>query len=173
MTHFNIDAFTHFYSDGERMSAWTRPAASQAHVLVCRDRKRIALHMSTPPKFWENLVRAVAHPELLEQFPTRESRLGDHPAVLRTLGTIFSERTRDDWCARLQEHDVPFSPVYDASEALETPQAQRLGLKLEAPLPDGGRFVAVRSPVVYDREPPVPLRPPPRLDEHGPEVLGR
>lgn len=173
MTHFNVDAFTHYYSDGERMNAWTRPAASQAHVLVCGDGKRIALHMSTPPKFWENLVRATDHPELLTRFPTRESRLGDHAAVLQTLGAIFVERTRDEWGSRLQAHDVPFSPVHDASEALETPQAQRLGLKLEVPLPDGKPFVAVRNPVVYDREPPVPLQPPPRLDQHRPEFLRR
>lgn len=123
MAHFNIDAFTHFYADGERMTAWTRPAASQAHVLPCADGKRIALHMSTPPKFWENLVRATGHTELLTQFPTRQSRLDDHPAVLRALGAIFAQRTRGEWCERLQANHVPHSPVYDASEALESPQA--------------------------------------------------
>lgn len=173
MTHFNVDAFTHFYSDGEHMNAWSRPAASQAHVLVCRDGKRIALHMSTPPKFWDNLVQATAHPELRTRFPTRESRLGDHPAVLQALGAIFAERDRDEWCAHLQQHDVPFSPVYDASEALETPQARQLGLKQQTPLPEGRSFVTVRNPVIYDREPPLPLRPPPQLDQDRNDVLGR
>lgn len=171
MTHFNIDAFTHFYSDGERMAAYTRPAASQAHVLACADGKRIALHMSTPPKFWENLVRATGRDELLAQFPTRQSRLDDHPAVLKALAAIFSERSRDEWCERLQAQDVPHSPVYDASEALESPQARRAGMKLEAAMPGTRRFVAVRNPVSFDRAPPVALRVPPRLDEHRAEIL--
>lgn len=173
MAHFNVDAFTHFYSDGENMTAYTRPAASQAHVLACSDGKRIALHMSTPPKFWENLVRATGDETLLTQFPTRQSRLDDHPAVLRALAAVFARRHRDEWCERLSAQDVPHSPVYDASEALESEPARRAGLKQEAALPGGGRFVAVRSPLVFDRAPPQPLRVPPKLDEHRADILLR
>ena len=42
--HFNIDAFTHYYGDGELMTPYSRPGASQAHVLTCKDGKRVALH---------------------------------------------------------------------------------------------------------------------------------
>lgn len=166
MAHFNVDAFTHYYSDGELMDSYTRPASSQAHVLVCRDRKRVALHMSLPPKFWENLVRATGHTELLGLFPTREHRLGNHAEVIRVLSAIFVEHDRAEWCLRLHANDVPHSPVYDASEALESPEARQLGLKVEAQWRNGATFVTVRNPVVYDREPSGPLRPPPTLDEH-------
>lgn len=153
------------------LRADTRPAASQAHVLTCRDGKRIALHMSTPPKFWQKLVQATGHTELLQRYPTRESRLGDHAGVIRALQPIFATRDRHAWCRQLAANDAPHAPVYDPSEALEQPAAQCLGLKRVQALPDGSEFVAVRNPVVYDREHPAAIRPPPRLDEHRREIL--
>lgn len=173
MVHFNVDAFTHFYSDGERMTSYSRPAASQAHVLTCRDGKRIALHMSTPAKFWENLVRATGDAQLLERFPSREHRIGGDGEVIRALDAIFKVHDRAEWCRRLEAHDVPHSPVDDASEALDDPHARHLRLKVVTPLPGDGQFVTVRNPVIYDREPAAPVRPPPQLDEHHAELTRR
>jgi len=170
MAHFNVDAFTHFYSDGERLDAQTRPITSQAHVLTCRDGRRIALHLSSPTKFWENLVRATGHPHLLEAFPTRAVRVARHADVLRALDSVFKAQDLDEWCRRLQAHDVPHSPVYDCGEVLETDLARHLDLKQETPW-DGRTFVTVRNPVVYDRGPALPVRPPPSLDAHRAEVL--
>lgn len=127
--------------------------------------------MSTPLKFWENLVRATGHPQMLEQFPAREERIRRHGEVIGVLNGIFAAYDRAEWCRRLAAHDVPHSPVYDASEALDDPQALHLGLKVSVPRPQGGDFVTVRSPVVYDREPAAPARPPPQLDEHRSEVM--
>jgi crotonobetainyl-CoA:carnitine CoA-transferase CaiB-like acyl-CoA transferase len=173
MAHFNVDAFTHFYVDGERMTPYTRPAASQAHVLTCKDGKRLALHMSTPLKFWENLVKATSHPELFDdpRFAERSARLANHAEVIRVLDGYFKEHDRAEWCRRLEWYDVPHAPVHDASEALEDEQARHLGLKVLTPGVRGGTFMTVRNPVVYDREPARPVRPPPLLDQHRAEVL--
>lgn len=173
MTHFNVDAFTHYYTDGELMRPYTRPGLSQAHVLTCRDGKRIALHMSSPLKFWQNLVAATGHPELLEdsRFKERTARIENHGEVIRVLDGFFKQYDRDEWCRRLEACDVPHGPVYDATDALEDAQARHMQLKMVTQCADGGTFTTVRNPVIYDREGPSPVSPPPRLDEHRSELL--
>jgi crotonobetainyl-CoA:carnitine CoA-transferase CaiB-like acyl-CoA transferase len=51
MTHFNMDAFTHYYS--------ANPMVSQSCVMKCRDGKWLALHMSSPAKFWHGLTTVI------------------------------------------------------------------------------------------------------------------
>jgi crotonobetainyl-CoA:carnitine CoA-transferase CaiB-like acyl-CoA transferase len=87
------------------------------------------------------------------------------------LDGYFKEYDRSEWCIRLKEHDVPHSPVYDASEALNDPQALHMQLRQAAERPGRGIFTAVRNPVIYDRSPPARLVPPPELDEHRSELL--
>lgn len=173
MVHFNIDAFTHYHVDGELMTPYSRPGASQAHVLTCKDGKRIALHMSTPLKFWENLVKATSHPELFDdpRFQERGERIRNHGEVIRVLDGYFKEYDRAEWCRRLEWYDVPHSPVYDASEALDDPQAVHLGLKIEVQGSPRGTFTTVRNPVIYDRQAAADVTAPPELDQHRDAVL--
>ena len=86
------------------------------------------------------------------------------------LGGHFKRRTRDDWCARLFAEDVPHAPMYDTSEALDDPQARHLELTAWAVHPTMGLFRTVRSPVSFDGERPLNVRPPPTLGEHSDEI---
>ena len=63
MTHFNLDVFTHLFSEGEVMGPFSRPRVSQSYVLPCAGGKWIALHMSSPSKFWTSLAQAIEKPE--------------------------------------------------------------------------------------------------------------
>lgn len=175
MMHFNVDAFTHYYVEGELMTPYTRPAASQAHVLTCRDGKRIALHLSTPVKFWDNLARAIDCPELTNdpRFGERTARLRYHAELIEVLNGLFKEKDRHEWCRRLESWDVPHAPVYDVSEALADPQAVHLGLLVRTESSQGSAFTTVRSPVVYDRQPATTVTPPPLLDQDRHWVLQR
>ncbi len=53
MCHFNLDDFTHYFQADEVMGPYSRPSVSQSYVFECADGKWIALHMSSPPKFWK------------------------------------------------------------------------------------------------------------------------
>ena len=59
MCHFNLDDFTHYFSANEIMGPYSRPSVSQSYVFKCADGKWIALHMSSPEKFWEGLAVAI------------------------------------------------------------------------------------------------------------------
>ncbi len=172
MTHFNLDAFTHYFQVDEVMGPYSRPSVSQSYVLRCADGKWIALHMSSPEKFWRGLAVAIEQPDIFEdpRFASREARIENQETLIRLLGERFRTQTRDEWCRRLQREDVPNAPMYDTSEALEDPQAKHLQLMTSAEHPVMGLFRTVRSPVSFDGQRSLDVRPPPTLGEHNEEI---
>ncbi len=173
MCHFNLDDFTHYLSAGEEMGPFSRPHVSQSYVFECADGRWLALHMSSPPKFWENLAEAVGEPELLRrpEFSSRTARIENYEAVRAHLAAIFKTKMLETWCETLERREVPHSPVRNPAEVLASPQAQHLRLELDAIHPVMGRFRTVRSPLSFDGEASMTLRPPPVLGEHNDEIL--
>jgi crotonobetainyl-CoA:carnitine CoA-transferase CaiB-like acyl-CoA transferase len=171
MTHFNLDAFTHLFSIGQVMDPFSRARVSQSYVLECADGKWIALHMSSPPKFWEGLAKAMDKPDIFDdpRFSTREARIDNQEAMIELLQGIFRQRTRTQWCNRLAALDVPHAPMYTSAEVPEDPQVQHLQLFVSAPSPvkDKGTFTTVRSPVSYDGERSLKVTAPPVLGQHN------
>ena len=66
MCHFNLDSFTHYYSVNEVMGPLSRPVVSQSYTFECADGKWIAIHMSSPTKFWEGLLAATGQGQLAD-----------------------------------------------------------------------------------------------------------
>lgn len=172
MSHWNLDAFTHYYSAGEVMGPFSRPRVSQSYVMECKDGKWLALHMSSPEKFWQGLANAIERPEIFQdsRFATREARIDNQEAMIEVLSARFATRTRTEWCNRLLAEDVPHAPMYDTDEALEDPQAKHLQLLVSAQHPTMGEFRTVRPPVSFDGERSLSVRPPPTLGEHNEEI---
>ena len=172
MCHFNLDSFTHYLSVGEVMGPLSRPMVSQSYTFACADGKWIAIHLSSPPKFWEGLATAVGMPELLAdpRFAERPARIQNQQALIDILTPVFATRSREAWCAALLENEVPHSPAYDSDEALEDPQARHLQIAVEAEHPQMGPFRTVRPPYSFDGEADLSVLPPPTLDEHGAEI---
>jgi crotonobetainyl-CoA:carnitine CoA-transferase CaiB-like acyl-CoA transferase len=171
MCHFNLDSFTHYFSAGEVMGPLSRPVVSQSYTFECACGGWIAIHMSSPPKFWEGFLAATgqAHLAADPRFAERMARIRHQDDLIAIMTPVFLSRPRAAWCAALEAAEVPHAPAYDADEALEDPQAVHLGLKVAAQGPMG-EFVTVRAPYAYDGEVEAGVRPPPMLDEHGPEI---
>jgi crotonobetainyl-CoA:carnitine CoA-transferase CaiB-like acyl-CoA transferase len=169
MTHFNLDAFQHLFSANEVMGPFSRPSVSQSYVLRCSDGKWVALHMSSPPKFWQGLARAMERPDIFDdpRFATREARIEHQSDMIEVLGPIFAARDRAEWCRRLEAEDVPHSPMYTTAEVPEDAQARHLQLFVETQHPVVGTFRTVRSPVSFDGERPLDITAPPLLGEHN------
>jgi crotonobetainyl-CoA:carnitine CoA-transferase CaiB-like acyl-CoA transferase len=171
MTHFNLDAFTHLFSEQEVMGPYSRPSVSQSYVLPCADGQWIALHMSSPPKFWEGLAKAIEKPDLFDdpRFATREARITHQPELIALLTGLFQRQPRAEWCRRLEAEDVPHAPMYDTDEVPEDPQAKHLQLFIDTAHPahpEGGRWTTVRSPVSFDGERQLQVTAPPLLGDH-------
>jgi len=169
MCHFNLDDFTHYFSAGEVMGPYSRPSVSQSYVFECADAKWVALHMSSPEKFWQSLAGAIEQPKLFEdpKFADRAARIVHQEDLIALMRPIFKTRPRADWCERLRALEVPHAAVYDSTEALADPQAVHLRLQTEATHPEMGRFRTVRYPAQFDGEPIVEVAAPPTLGEHN------
>lgn len=172
MTHFNLDAFQHLFSANEVMGPFSRASVSQSYVLKCSDGKWIALHMSSPEKFWQGLATAMERPDIFDdaRFASREARIDHQEEMIEVLGPIFAQRERAEWCRRLEANDVPHAPMYTTAEVPEDPQAKHLQLFVEAQHPVLGKFRTVRSPVSFDGERSLEVTPPPLLGEHNAQL---
>jgi crotonobetainyl-CoA:carnitine CoA-transferase CaiB-like acyl-CoA transferase len=173
MAHFNLDDFTHLLSANEVMGPYSRPHVSQSYVFECADGKWIALHMSSPPKFWENLASAIGQPDMLSRpaFESREARIAHYDEVIAFLAPIFTTRERDYWAAELTRLEVPNAAVRTSAEVLASPQAQALGLCVEDPDGPHGRFCTIRSPLSFDGERMGEVTAPPTLGQHDDEII--
>lgn len=172
MSHFNLDSFTHYYAVGEVMGPLSRPVVSQSYTFECADGKWIAIHMSSPTKFWEGLLEATGQQALSTdpRFSERLQRIRHQDDLIEIFTPVFKGETRATWCDRLLASEVPHSPAYDSDEALEDPQAQHLKLAVEIDHPELGTTKTVRAPYNFDGVPDLDLLPPPLLDQHGAEI---
>jgi crotonobetainyl-CoA:carnitine CoA-transferase CaiB-like acyl-CoA transferase len=172
MCHFNLDDFTHYFAEGEVMGPYSRPSVSQSYVFECADGKWVALHMSSPEKFWQGLASAIERPNLFQdpRFVDRAARILHQDDLIELMAPIFKSRPLAVWCERLEREGVPYSPVYTSAEALDDPAARHLGIKVEAEHPVMGRFQTVRFPVSFDGQPISEVTPPPTLGEHDQEI---
>lgn len=172
MTHFAIEPYSNYFNSGKTPGPFGRAAVSQSYVLSCADMKLIALHLSSPEKFWGGLVSATGHPELATdvRFASRTNRVDNHDALRQALAKIFKAKTRDEWLKILIANDVPAAPVYDLDEALQDPQAIHLGLEITATHPSEGKVKTIRPAIQVDSVATTSFVPPPTLGEHSQSI---
>ena len=169
---FLAEPIANFHAIGEVGDLDTRARRSQAYALLARDGLPMAIHLSSVPKFWESLVRAIEQPELAadSRFATNGDRIRNYDSLKEILDRTFLARDRDDWLARLEAADVPAAPIRSIAEAIQSPEAQYLGATRSYGV--GARAVTlVRCPVDFSVTPASSDLAPPDLGEHSAEVL--
>jgi crotonobetainyl-CoA:carnitine CoA-transferase CaiB-like acyl-CoA transferase len=130
-----------------------------------RDGRFVAL-AALEPKFFAAFCQAVGRPELAER-----QLEGGGAGPLAELEAVFAARTFEEWTAFAAAHDVCLAPVLEGDEPRQDPQLAARGAFVEVETPWEGRALpGVACPVRFRGE-AAPLRPAPRLGEHGEEVL--
>jgi alpha-methylacyl-CoA racemase len=115
------------------------------------------------PKFFAELARRVG---LDERFVERQYDRRLWPEMRQALAEALRQRTRDAWCTELEGSDACFAPVLSMSEAPHHAHALARGAFVEV-----GGVVQPSAAPRFDRCPPAPPRPAPKLGEHSAEVL--
>jgi len=173
MMHFSIEQYAHFFASGVDPGPGDRSRLAQSYALTCADDKLIALHLSSPEKFWDGLLVAMDRPDLGAdpRFATRMDRVRNQDALQDALRPIFRTRTRAEWLERLEKADVPYAPIFTLSEVLADPHVKHLGIERVLEHPTQGPVRTIRRPVIYDRErEKIDIAPPPVLDEQGASI---
>ena len=87
----------------------------------CGDGKLLALHLSSPQKFWESFVDVIDRPDLKDdaRFATRDARVRNYAILEKELTEILAGKDRLYWVTKLERADVPFAPVQTVAEVLE------------------------------------------------------
>jgi formyl-CoA transferase len=170
---FIPDSFSNFTRLQIDNQPRTRVASSQSYAFRCRDGKLLALHLSSPQKFWESLVKAIDRPELKDdaRFATRDARVRNYSILEKELAEAIKLQDRSHWVTELERADVPFAPVQTVPEVLEDPQIAHLGTFYKQTHPSEGPLTLIHRPVWIDGNRDVGSRPPPTLGEHTAEVL--
>ena len=168
----SVDALSHYFVLNQQQAYYGRASQSQSYLVRCRDGKRIALHLSSPDKFWKALAQAIERPDILLRYPGRVERIRGYEALSRELSAIFGERDRDEWVGRLERHDIPFAPERTIAELEEDPQVKHLEVFNETRSAHfGGAVRGVNRPVRFDGDNRSGFLPPPGLGEHTDCVL--
>jgi crotonobetainyl-CoA:carnitine CoA-transferase CaiB-like acyl-CoA transferase len=167
----NLEPLAYYFDRGEPQPLFQRGGASQAYNLVCKDGKCVALHMSSPDKFWQSLCRVIERPEWAQTYAQRADRARDYEKIAFELKKIFAARSRAEWMARLEREDVPFAPELGVQDLEKDAQVQHLGTIYELTHQNHGKVRAQHRPAKVDGSREIDFRPPPDLGEHTEEIL--
>jgi crotonobetainyl-CoA:carnitine CoA-transferase CaiB-like acyl-CoA transferase len=170
---FLVEPAVAYLSTGKIHDCFTRPRISQVFASACSDGKLLAIHLSSPPKFWESLTDAIDLPELRRdpRFLTRDKRIDNYENLASIVENALKAKPRIYWLQQMERHDVPCTPIYDMSEVFEDPQLKHLGLEVEYQHPKEGPTKSVRPAITLSRTELEKVSPPPALGEHSEEIV--
>jgi crotonobetainyl-CoA:carnitine CoA-transferase CaiB-like acyl-CoA transferase len=158
--------------EGVTADKMSRAQRSQTYALQSSDRRPLAIHLSTPDKFWRALAGAIERPDLLDdpRFLTKADRIAHYEDLSAELEHTFRTRRREEWLDRLHAADVPAAPINTIAEALDEPQVKHQRLVQTFGEADDA-LQLVGFPVTYHDTPCEPGRRPPKIGEHTDELL--
>jgi crotonobetainyl-CoA:carnitine CoA-transferase CaiB-like acyl-CoA transferase len=122
---------------------------------------------------WAGLVRAVGHPEWLDdpRFQTPAGRVKHADARLELTAEALKTRTSAEWLARLDAEQVPCAPILSREEVIADAQVAANGLIVESEHPYAGRMRQPRPAARFEQTPAELRQPAPLLGEHTEAVL--
>jgi crotonobetainyl-CoA:carnitine CoA-transferase CaiB-like acyl-CoA transferase len=124
-------------------------------------------------RMWPKLIAALEHPEWAEdeRWATARDRRYNATSLIAELDALLATRSRDEWTATFDAHDVWWAPVNRPPEVVRDPQAIATGAFVDVPQGDGApAHRGVASPITFDGQPTV-ARPVPALGQHTAEIL--
>jgi formyl-CoA transferase len=124
---------------------------------------------------YRKFCQAAEHPELAAdpRFLTNTQRVHQRAVLVPIVEEIVKQRKRAEWIERLEAAGVPCAPINNVAEALNNPQIDARGLRIDMPHTTGSTARLVGSPIKLSATPVSYRLAPPLLGEHNEEILGR
>lgn len=143
-----------------------------ANVYRTSDDKWIALCCLQAFRYWPALCRVIGREEWLSdaRFTTWQGLNDNADDLVKLLADEFSQRTYDQWLSVLGNFEGQWSPVQDALQVSDDPQAKANGYLTPTTSTTGQEFQVVQPPVQFDRT-PATTRPAPLFNADGDDIL--
>ncbi|UGQ11262.1 CoA transferase [Yinghuangia sp. ASG 101] len=144
-----------------------------SQAFMCQDRPLFLV--AGNDKQFAAFCAAAGREDLLTdpRFAGTSARIANREKILPVLEGIFRTRTRDEWLALLEAHDVPASAIHEMPEVFADPQVRHRRMLVEVDDPVSGRLPLLANPIRLSATPVDAYKAPPRLGEHTAEVLAR
>ena len=106
-------------------------------------------------------------------YATNPGRVAQRDVLVPAIAAVTSTWSKADLLAGFERVGVPAGPINTLDEVFADPQVLHRRMVSDLPEPEakGGRVPTLRGPIVIDGEPMVAPTAPPRLGQHGDEVL--
>ena len=125
-------------------------------------------------KQWNAFFHAIGLPDEKD----RDARLNSISARTRNYDFVYDwfaqmmkTRTTAEWLTFFEEADIPHAPLHDLDSLIDDPHLAAVGLIQEVEHPTEGRLRLAGPAATWSKTPPSIRRPPPRVGEHGREIL--
>ena len=126
------------------------------------------------PQF-ARFVTVLGAPELATdaRFLHNSDRVKNRADLVAILSALTAKFSRDALLTALEKEGVPAGPINSVADVFADPQVLARGMRLDLadPAARGGFVPTIRSPMVFDGEPAVALRPSPELGADATDVL--
>lgn len=137
----------------------------------CADGRFLALCFLQPDRYWSDLCRALARPDLAAdpRFADIDARAAHTTECRAALAEAFATRTLAEWRAAFADERFPWEPYQSVTELADDPQVIANRYLADLATPDGACTLPTGA-VQVDGRPPS-LRRAPGHGEHTDEIL--
>ena len=122
---------------------------------------------------WRRFWDAIGRPEMMRdpRFADMTARSRHIDEVYRLAGEQLANRTTVEWLALFDELEIPAGPVNSLEQVMNDPHLEAIGFFRHMQHPTEDEVVVPDVPVQFADSPASIRRLPPRLGEHGWEIL--
>ena len=99
------------------------------------------------------------------------SRTNNYDFVYDWFSGVMKTRTTSEWMRLLEQADIPHAPLHDLDGLIDDPHLEAVGLLQSIDHPTEGTLRVAGPAASWSKTPPSIRQYPPRLGEHGGEIL--
>jgi crotonobetainyl-CoA:carnitine CoA-transferase CaiB-like acyl-CoA transferase len=100
-----------------------------------------------------------------------EARTANYDFVYSWFSQVIESRTTAEWMQLFEAADIPHAPLHDLDSLIDDPHLTAVGLLQSIEHPTEGGLRLAGPAATWSKTPPSIRRYPPRLGEHGGEIL--
>jgi crotonobetainyl-CoA:carnitine CoA-transferase CaiB-like acyl-CoA transferase len=127
-------------------------------------------------KQWSAFFRAIGQDNEADRDPrltSITSRTSNYDFVYGWFSGVMKTRTSAEWMSLFEAADIPHAPLHDLDSLIDDPHLAAVGLLQSIEHPTEGTLRVAGPAATWSRTPPSIRHYPPRLGEHGGEILSQ